>query len=231
MLAVDDKPNLSFASYSVCPFPIPTIDHWFRTLRKQVPWSQPVQGGHRLPRMTAWFTRPKCTCHYQYSNVQVQHTPFSDVMHQITRSVAAQCGIDPNDLPNSCNVNLYKNGKHSLGWHSDDEPLFGEPTDHVLIISLSLGDARTFAIKKAGTQRESELWLGHGDLCTMEAAFQQHYRHAVPKSNDPCGERINLTWRWVTKHVGACPELDTPSVPIRSSAKGELSAHGHSTAR
>ena len=47
----------------------------------------------------------------------------------------------------------------------------------------------------------------NGDLCTMEGRFQRHYLHAVPKEPSVKEARINLTWRWITKHNQAARPL------------------------
>jgi alkylated DNA repair dioxygenase AlkB len=44
-----------------------------------------------------------------------------------------------------------------------------------------------------------ELELHHGDLVIMSGTTQELWRHRVPKTKKPVGERINLTFRLVTK--------------------------------
>lgn len=46
---------------------------------------------------------------------------------------------------NSLLCNLYRDGKDSIGWHSDSEPSLGPQP---VIASLSLGDTRVFSLRK-----------------------------------------------------------------------------------
>ena len=58
-----------------------------------------------------------------------------------------KCGLEPSQWPNNCNVNLYNHGKMAVGWHADDEPLFGNTTANCSIISISFGTLRRFELQ------------------------------------------------------------------------------------
>ncbi|HBK45083.1 MAG TPA: alpha-ketoglutarate-dependent dioxygenase AlkB, partial [Xanthomonadaceae bacterium] len=94
---------------------------------------------------------------------------------------------------NSVLANRYRDGRDAMGWHSDDEPELGPQP---LIASLSLGAARRFAFRhRSDPALRLALTLGHGDLLLMAGATQSHYRHALPRTARPVGERVNLTFR------------------------------------
>merc|ERR1712060_614764 len=106
------------------------------------------------------------------------------------------CGfVDPATWPDSCNANLYENGSQAVGWHSDDEPLFQGLRQDIRILSLSLGQRRTFVIRKNwpedGEVSSYKMFLGNGALCTMEGMLQKHFQHRVPKEREDLGPRIN----------------------------------------
>jgi alkylated DNA repair dioxygenase AlkB len=42
-----------------------------------------------------------------------------------------------------------------------------------------------------------EWWLEDGDVLVLGGATQRHWRHHVPKTRQPVGPRINLTFRWI----------------------------------
>mmetsp|Transcript_100485 Transcript_100485/g.324022 ORF Transcript_100485/g.324022 Transcript_100485/m.324022 type:complete len:120 (-) Transcript_100485:323-682(-) len=110
--------------------------------------------------------------------------------------------------PNCCNLNLYEDGGMSVGWHADDEQLFLGRMKDCPIISLSLGQTRTFELRP-NEPEEAEppscrIELRSGDLVTMEGLMQKHYQHRVPREK-ATGPRINLTWRWIRKHALRCP--------------------------
>merc|ERR1719215_2074214 len=98
------------------------------------------------------------------------------------------------------------NGQDSVGWHTDNEPLFEAESNDACILSLSLGATRKFVLKEqervaeGGKPKSKSFPLHHGDLATMEGKFQRYYLHAVPKEPHVLEPRINLTWRWITHH-------------------------------
>lgn len=72
------------------------------------------------------------------------------------------------------------------------------------------------------TSKIKEILLGHGDLMTMEGFFQKFYLHSVwpGDSKDYCdskycqGERINLTWRTIVKHLDGSEACRGRSCPL-----------------
>jgi alkylated DNA repair dioxygenase AlkB len=106
-------------------------------------------------------------------------------------------------------ANLYRDGRDSMGWHSDDEPELGpEP----VIASLSLGAARRFVFKTksrakpdamrppaAAVVERLGLELRHGSLLVMSGQTQAGYLHALPATAKPVAARINLTFRRILR--------------------------------
>lgn len=132
-------------------------------------------------------------------------TTEPDFVAEIREKCVAMAGLK--EQPNSCNINLYRDGHDSVGWHSDNEELFEGEYNDACILSLSLGATRKFQLKRMIPKGApdmpntmSTLVVAHGDLCTMEGRFQKWYLHAVPKEPRVAEPRINLTWRWITKH-------------------------------
>jgi alkylated DNA repair dioxygenase AlkB len=98
-------------------------------------------------------------------------------------------------------LNLYRDGRDGMGWHSDDERELGEsPT----IASVSLGAVRRFRLKHRSRPdiAPCEWQLGHGSLIVMRGPTQRHWRHSVPKTRRPVGERVNLSFRAVSTPRG-----------------------------
>lgn len=165
-------------------------------------WDRPLGSLGVMSRGTKWLVREGCTCPYNYGGAVVKAKQFPDWMHELLQQVMPLCGLSEEEWPNSCNVNLYVNAD-ALSWHADDEPLMDTPDGNCCIVSLSLGQERTFQLKPNGDQEAShELKLGGGAMCTMEGQTQRLYQHRVCKGGS--GFRINLTWRWITKHHRDC---------------------------
>ena len=92
-----------------------------------------------------------------------------------------------------------------MAWHSDSEVLFQGTHHAIRIVSLSLGDSRTFQVRgnRKGGPHVSQL-LMDGDLCLMDGWFQKYFQHSVPKDFGAKEERFNLTWRWMRQHKESC---------------------------
>lgn len=75
-----------------------------------------------------------------------------------------------------------------------------------------------------------EITLRHGDLITMEGFFQKYYLHSIwpgdskDHQNHPNtqGERINLTWRTIVKHLDGSVACRGRICPLASSQEGAL---------
>jgi alkylated DNA repair dioxygenase AlkB len=94
---------------------------------------------------------------------------------------------------NSVLVNRYENEKDSVGWHADNEP---EMSHEHPIASLSFGATRSFEMRK-GRGPVQTIELEHGSLLAMRPGMEREWRHQVPKTKNPCGLRVNLTFRWM----------------------------------
>lgn len=183
-----------FVTLSRAFVPEPEASAIYSRLIDEVTWEQ----GHvrffgKLvpePRLSAWFGERD----YTYSGRTVKRAPFPPTVASLLRRVEATTKAEFNAVL----VNRYRDGRDSMGFHSDDEPELGR---HPLIASLSFGVARRFVLekKKGGAEARAtslfEVELGHGDLFVMGGACQELYRHAVPKQLRVQGERVNLTFR------------------------------------
>lgn len=187
------------------------LRRFFSQVHNGVDWQQPIGPLGPQPRWTAWLADAACVCKYFYGGVAMKPSPFPVWMFELMEHYMPLCGLPSrSSWPNSCNLNLYQDGSHSVGWHADDEGLFQGKYQDCRIISLSLGQTRRFQFRlrcpSAGEAKLHEVVLHNGDLCTMEGLIQKHYHHRLPsESCDTApGPRINLTWRWIVRHGPEC---------------------------
>ncbi|QII27704.1 alpha-ketoglutarate-dependent dioxygenase AlkB [Stenotrophomonas maltophilia] len=172
----------------------PEADALQQALQAEIPWET-----HRIRMFGNWVDSPRLSCwigdpqaRYRYSGAEFVPHPWPHVLGALRDRLQAQ-GVG---RFNSVLLNRYRGGTDYMGWHSDDEPELGPAP---LIASLSLGAARRFLLRRRDdTMRKAEFLLGHGDLLLMGGATQRHYQHALPKMARVQGERINLTFRWIT---------------------------------
>ncbi|WP_372361377.1 alpha-ketoglutarate-dependent dioxygenase AlkB [Xanthomonas sp. NCPPB 1325] len=168
-------------------------DALLQTLLTQVQWEV-----HRIrvfgrvvdsPRLSSWIGDPEAS--YRYSGTQFSPQPWLDALQPLR----ARLQEDTGRPFNSVLVNRYRSGNDAMGWHSDDEPELGAQP---LIASVSLGATRRFAFKhRDDAALKQTLELGHGDLLLMGGDTQRCYKHALPRTARPVGERINLTFRQI----------------------------------
>merc|ERR1719433_2527875 len=200
-----DEASRCFAGYLPRAIEESAAQRFYKTVESGTKWLQPSGRWGPLPLRTAWMTREPCTCTYGYGGAMVSPEPYPPWMQELLAACMPLCGLPlPSQWPNSCNLNLYVDGQHSVGWHADNEDLFQGKVADCRIISLSLGQTRKFELKWRGGGFH-RLDLANGDLCTMEGLTQKHCQHRVPKEGGKkIGSRINLTWRWVVKHNASC---------------------------
>jgi alkylated DNA repair dioxygenase AlkB len=142
------------------------------------------------PRLTAWYG--DSAARYSYSGLTWEPRPWLPALLALRQRLEAATG----NRFNSVLLNHYRDGRDSMGWHSDDEPELGPAP---VIASLSLGATRRFRLRpRAGlTYSPLGLDLPTGSLLLMRGPTQQHRQHALPKTARPTGPRLNLTFRWV----------------------------------
>ena len=109
------------------------------------------------------------------------------------------------DLPTAANLNLYRGWKSCVGWHCDDEPLFGKCGDAKLIVSVSLGSFALFRWRRQSCSSDEgrSCRLDHGDILVMDGQCQDEFLHRTSPGREQ--DRINITYRWVKQHVSSCP--------------------------
>jgi alkylated DNA repair dioxygenase AlkB len=138
------------------------------------------------PRLCAWYGEAG----YTYSGLTLVPSPLTALLEQVRDAVQAATGR----RYNSVLLNYYRDGRDSMGMHSDDEPELGpEPA----IASLSLGATRRFVLRHKHSKQTLKLDLTDGSLLFMGGRLQQHWLHGINKSSRPLGPRVNLTFRSV----------------------------------
>ena len=171
---------------------------WFTRLHEEILWER-----HRLrifgrnvdsPRLSCWIGDPEAV--YTYSGARFAPHAWTPALAELREYLFAHCG----ERCNSVLANLYRDGRDSMGWHSDDEPELGaEP----VILSLSFGGVRRFRLRHRRDPRlRLELDLPSGSLLCMAGATQRHYRHDLPKTARDVAARINLTFRSIRASPG-----------------------------
>jgi alkylated DNA repair dioxygenase AlkB len=126
---------------------------------------------------------------YRYSGGRHDAAPWHPALTPLLERLQRACPPGFNCVL----LNLYRDGRDSMGWHADDEPELGpRPT----IASISLGAVRRFQLRSLAQPRQRfEIQPEHGSLLVMSGSLQDNWQHQVPKTARPVGPRINLTFR------------------------------------
>lgn len=160
----------------------------------EVAWrsEEVVMWGRKMPqpRLIAWYADPGKS--YAYSGLRLPPLAWTPLLRDIKTRVEDVTGV----VFNSVLLNYYRDHRDSIGFHSDDEPELG---DRPIIASLSLGAARSFIFKHKASKRVGpvRLHLASGSLLLMKGDTQRCWRHGIPKQTQPCGPRVNLTFRQI----------------------------------
>lgn len=167
---------------------------YLQVLRDSIAWRQEAI---RLfsrelpqPRLTAWYGDAGAI--YTYSGLTNHPLPWTPEL----LAIKACCEAVAETEFNSVLLNYYRDGQDSMGWHQDNEPELG---DHPIIASVSFGATRRFQFrhKKRKDLAPITVELEHGSLLLMQGTTQTYWKHQVPKTAQPVGARINLTFRLI----------------------------------
>lgn len=165
----------------------------FKKLLSETPWQQDditIFGKtYQQPRLTALYGDNNKQ--YKYSNIVMHPKLFTNTLLEIKNDVEKICS----KTFTSVLLNLYRNGKDSNGWHSDNEKELGNLP---LIASLSFGAKRVFQLKHiTETSQRYKIELENGSLLIMGGDTQTNFKHQLPKTMRPLTQRINLTFRTI----------------------------------
>ena len=139
-----------------------------------------------IPRLQCWIGDEGCD--YKYSGKILNRQIWNKELMLIRKKIAKEIKTDFNSVL----VNYYRDGKDSMGWHSDDEKELGpNPT----IASISFGSERNLHFRNKITKETISIPQTHGCLIVIDGRTQKNWQHSIKKTQKIIGPRINLTFR------------------------------------
>ena len=138
-------------------------------------------------RLSASYGDPASS--YRYSGIVRRAMPWPGYLRTLAADVAAVVEWRFNFVL----INRFRDGDDRLGWHADNEVDLGA---RPVIASVSVGAERVFRVRPKGGGASVGRVLEHGSLVLMWGDSQRDFRHAVPPTARPVGERLNFTFRW-----------------------------------
>ena len=163
-------------------------------IQQQTPWQEDdiklFGKVFKQPRLTALYgdtNKP-----YSYSNITMFPNQWSPTLLKIKQDIEAVS----NQKFTSVLLNLYRDGKDSNGWHSDDEKELGK---NPVIGSVSFGVDRDFYLKPKNKSNNERVKIraSNGSFILMNGATQHHWLHSLPIRKKINERRINLTFRTI----------------------------------
>lgn len=131
---------------------------------------------------------------YNYNNMSYPLIPFPNVFTSILDKIENEIGF----RPNNCLINLYHDGKSTMGYHSDNTEILSSGTGVAII---SIGADRILKFKnKINSEIIIEYNLKNGSLFYMDDIIQDDWLHSITKS-DTIHPRLSLTFRKIKENV------------------------------
>lgn len=168
-------------------------------LAEATPWAkQPTTFGGMSRRTMHWYGDAEYK--YQRAIHPAVPRPWPDLINRLIDRASELAGTELDSVL----LNQYQDGKTGLGWHSDDEDIFGFPAPYT-IASLSLGATRQFQFVHQSKGRGEDVVadvtedLKEGFWVIMSGETQNHWFHQVAPTKKKVGPRINLTIRKIAK--------------------------------
>ncbi|GAA0145130.1 oxygenase [Lithospermum erythrorhizon] len=190
----------------------------FHYFNKHIPWTRPT-----IKVFGRSLLQPRDTCYVAseglpelvYSGYQPrayswdEFPPLKKLLDEVHQAL-------PGSRFNSLLLNRYKGGNDYVGWHADDEKLYG-PTPEIASVSFGCerefllkkrpkktpqakrldGESPSKRVKKSKDPDQHTFMLKHGSLLVMRGYTQRDWLHSVPKRVKADSIRINLTFRLV----------------------------------
>jgi alkylated DNA repair dioxygenase AlkB len=140
------------------------------------------------PRLTAFYG--DTDKEYSYSGIVMKPIDWNEDLLFIKNRVVEIAKINFTSVL----LNYYRDGKDSMGWHSDDEKELGQ---NPFIGSVSFGESRVFQMRHKIRKeiKRVDIPLTNGSILLMRGATQHFWQHQIPKSSKQLQTRINLTFR------------------------------------
>ena len=181
--AVERRPLSDGAWIDLRPGFVTAADDLFDALASGVPWHEERMRMYdstvRVPRLLARYRQGEALPH--------------PVLADARAALNAHYGEESGGPFVSAGLCLYRDGNDSVAWHGDR--IARESPRDTMVAILSLGAARTFALKPKAGGPAVRLQIGHGDLLVMGGSCQRTWLHAIPKTAQCLGARISIQFR------------------------------------
>lgn len=169
-------------------------DVFYDTFLHKTPWRNYEMPMYekvvKAPRMISWYEDK------ENPGADENGLDWTPELLQIRKKVEKETEVDYNSVL----LNLYRDGKDGVSWHSDK---VGTKSKNTYIASVTFGETRIFKLRHKFRKDVAplDIPLHHGTLFLMGGEMQSFWEHAVPKTARNVLPRINLTFRQKKRDV------------------------------
>ncbi|MCI9844579.1 alpha-ketoglutarate-dependent dioxygenase AlkB family protein [Flavobacterium pectinovorum] len=162
-------------------------DYYYTLLLNQTQWHE-----YDMPMYDKIVTAPRMVSWYSGPDIAESNQKWPNELQVIKQRIENETLIKFNAVL----LNLYRNGKDGVGWHSDKTTSSNKNMD---IASVTFGETRMFRLRHKFRKEipPIEIPLHHGTFLLMAGATNSFWQHQVPKTSRDVLPRINLTFRRV----------------------------------
>jgi alkylated DNA repair dioxygenase AlkB len=158
-------------------------DELFERLVEAVPWKADRREMYDrvvdVPRLVSWFG----------PGAELPDPLLPEAMTRLNDHY----GRPPGQVFETAGLCFYRTGDDSIAWHGDR---VGDAIDRDTMVAIvSVGAARSLAVRSRSTGEVRRFPLGHGDLLVMGGSCQRTHEHSIAKSRSAVGPRISIQYR------------------------------------
>ncbi|PZX93280.1 alpha-ketoglutarate-dependent dioxygenase AlkB [Flavobacterium aquariorum] len=162
-------------------------DNYYNILLNSTPWRE-----YEMPMYDKIVTAPRMIAWYDESEGNFGKSNWPKELIDIKARVENETKINFNAVL----LNLYRNGKDGVSWHSDKTQ---SENKNMNIASVTFGETRIFRLRHKFLKHlpQLDIPLHHGAFLLMAGKTNSFWEHQVPKTTRDVLPRINLTFRQV----------------------------------
>jgi alkylated DNA repair dioxygenase AlkB len=162
-------------------------DRYYNILLNNTSWRE-----YDMPMYDKIVTAPRMISWHDDSEVTKAKSNWPKELRTIKTRVENETKINFNAVL----LNLYRNGKDGVSWHSDKT---NSENKDMNIASVTFGETRMFRLRHKLLKHlpQLEIPLHHGSFLLMAGKTNSFWEHQVPKTAREVLPRINLTFRQV----------------------------------
>jgi alkylated DNA repair dioxygenase AlkB len=162
-------------------------DNYYNILLNTTQWHE-----YEMPMYDKIVTAPRMVAWYDERDSTSGKSNWTKELRTIKVRVEKEIQINFNAVL----LNLYRNGKDGVSWHSDKTQSENKDMN---IASVTFGETRMFRLRHKFLKNlpQIEIPLHHGSFLLMAGKTNSFWEHQVPKTTRDVLPRINLTFRQV----------------------------------